>query len=499
MRRVASLALAAALGMVGFVQANHNDSKYISVQGRLESGGSPVTTPTSTTIRLWDQMSGGMEVYSTGEFTAIPDGKGVFTHLLGPFESFDFHESRYMGVTITGEAEMAPRTQLTAAPYALAAHGLAWRDTVFVPGNSGANLQEIIDTLPFGPGTWQFTVFLGPGFHGVGEGLEMRQGVTLVGLSKDTTYLGSDGSASATTATVVMTDQTALENITVQCNGMGTAANCVGVRVEDSWDVQLNDITVWSNGATGDNIGIVITGSDVDPDLHGVSVSANTTDGVAIGLKVDGSGAEAFVQGGTFDAWVEGTGQAMGAMLSNAGSMWAQGASFIGEAGQSSNPSGLTMGVHWNSSGQGLFTGCQIEAFTENTGAAHAVHATGATQGLNLSGSTVIAFAEGASGGAIGLHALSGSKIGFQGGYILTDSANGTSHGLNASGAGSEARAIGSEIVADIGGNVSSSGTVAFGGSMINYATSSVAGSGTTTCVYSWDGSFATPGPTSCP
>lgn len=96
----------------------------ISVQGVLEDPpGTPASVPTTLTLALYDQASGGSALHSEDDLVAF-DSRGVFVTTLGdsPAPVLDpaiFDRELWLGVTPFGGSELAPRTPFRAAPYAL--------------------------------------------------------------------------------------------------------------------------------------------------------------------------------------------------------------------------------------------------------------------------------------------------------------------------------------------------------------------------------------------
>ncbi len=97
-------------------------------QGKLESGGTPVTGLYDFTNALYNASSGGSQVGSTVTLTAVPVTNGLFTVLLD-FGSV-FNGTAYwlqMGVRSNGVGSyvpLSPRQELTPTPYAITAENL---------------------------------------------------------------------------------------------------------------------------------------------------------------------------------------------------------------------------------------------------------------------------------------------------------------------------------------------------------------------------------------
>lgn len=100
--------------------------RLLEVQARLtDSGGAPVTDPTTVTLAIYDQDSGGVALHTEDDAVA-PDGTGVFVTTLGdaPAPALPpgiFGGQLWLGVAIDGGSELGPRRPFRAAPYAFRA------------------------------------------------------------------------------------------------------------------------------------------------------------------------------------------------------------------------------------------------------------------------------------------------------------------------------------------------------------------------------------------
>ncbi len=94
-------------------------------QGRfLKMDGTPETATLQVTFALYAAASGGAPLWSE-TLTVSPDGSGFYAAQLGAQTAFAdgvFDGSpRFLGITVAGEQEMAPRQPLVSVPYALRA------------------------------------------------------------------------------------------------------------------------------------------------------------------------------------------------------------------------------------------------------------------------------------------------------------------------------------------------------------------------------------------
>ncbi len=99
---------------------------HITVQGRLtDAAGNPITVATNVTFNLYDAPSGGSPLFTEGPISVTPDSRGLFTYQLGTNNNINlavaqaFANKVYLGITIAADAEMPPRFELTASPYAM--------------------------------------------------------------------------------------------------------------------------------------------------------------------------------------------------------------------------------------------------------------------------------------------------------------------------------------------------------------------------------------------
>ena len=127
------LVLAAAGLLPGGVASAQTVPLTIHYQGYLTSStGVPVNAPTSITFRLYDTQGAPAALW-TETHAAVPAANGNFSVMLGSVQPLDlplFDTARWLGVQAAGDAEMAPRQALGAAPFAIQAQSLASGATV---------------------------------------------------------------------------------------------------------------------------------------------------------------------------------------------------------------------------------------------------------------------------------------------------------------------------------------------------------------------------------
>lgn len=96
--------------------------RTLSYQGALkDAAGTVLDGYYDLTFSLYDAAINGELLWSEAQNVLVT--AGVFSVVLGEINALDllFDQSYWIGLTLDGESEMTPRTQLTAAPYALRA------------------------------------------------------------------------------------------------------------------------------------------------------------------------------------------------------------------------------------------------------------------------------------------------------------------------------------------------------------------------------------------
>lgn len=129
---LASLCLAAA--------AAADIPRTLDYQGVLtDAGGDAVPDGSySVTFRLYSVSSGGTSLWEETQPVSVT--KGIFNVILGSVVTLElpFNQRYYLGISVEGEAELAPRIALTAAPYSITSRGVEGPSNVFPPdGNVG--------------------------------------------------------------------------------------------------------------------------------------------------------------------------------------------------------------------------------------------------------------------------------------------------------------------------------------------------------------------------
>ncbi len=111
----------------------------IGYQGRLyDSSGNPIQAALSVTFSLYAAATGGAPLWTETQSVTFTSGSfsvqlGAVTSLAGAFDG----TTRYLGVKVGADDEMAPRATVASVPYALAA-GSAPPDSRFGQNTSQA-------------------------------------------------------------------------------------------------------------------------------------------------------------------------------------------------------------------------------------------------------------------------------------------------------------------------------------------------------------------------
>lgn len=153
----------------------------ISYQGYLEDGSGPVTQAgLPMEFALYEALSGGSPVWK--EEQSVDVTNGLFSVLLGsgsPMAASDFNGDRYLGISVNGDGEMAPRQKLASVAYALRAEVANKSFTLDAPDGDPANAVYVDNAGNVGIGTGTPTselqvagTVIATAFAGDGSGLD---------------------------------------------------------------------------------------------------------------------------------------------------------------------------------------------------------------------------------------------------------------------------------------------------------------------------------------
>ncbi|MEO8581627.1 MAG: site-specific integrase [Patescibacteria group bacterium] len=105
--------------------------RILSFQARLtDVAGTPITTATNTTFKLWDASSAGNLLWNSGTCSIDPDQDGIFSTILGStcgsaIDATVFTENSQVWLEITVVSDvLTPRQRIATVPYALNAETL---------------------------------------------------------------------------------------------------------------------------------------------------------------------------------------------------------------------------------------------------------------------------------------------------------------------------------------------------------------------------------------
>lgn len=120
--------------------------RQLSFQGRLsDSSGTPIVTTVNVNFKLWDSLTLGSQLYTTGTCSVTPDSQGIFNSLIGdgvcgseiPMSVFSDNRDIYLEVGVGAET-LTPRQQIATVGYALNSETLQG-----YPASSAATINTV--------------------------------------------------------------------------------------------------------------------------------------------------------------------------------------------------------------------------------------------------------------------------------------------------------------------------------------------------------------------
>ena len=135
------------LSMLVFPLVASGVPAFLTHQGHiLESNNSPVTGSSNVAFKLYPNATGGSALWT--QTVAVTFDNGFYSVVLGPGSptlSADIFDASalYLGVTLEGQEEFAPRHQITSVPYALRAGSVTGE--VNAVGGLTVDGQQLID------------------------------------------------------------------------------------------------------------------------------------------------------------------------------------------------------------------------------------------------------------------------------------------------------------------------------------------------------------------
>jgi hypothetical protein len=341
-------------------------------QGNLSEAGSPANGSHNFRFYLWDDSSKTTLIGTYPAIGTIPTDvvEGAFFIKLDFGANAFTGEARWLEIEVNGNA-LAPLQELTPAPYALYAidgpwsagdglelvgtefrgKGTPYQNVVIVAKSGGdyTTIQSAIDSISDASEGNPYLIWVAPGVYN--EAVMMKPHVHLQGSGQGATIITSDVSSPAippTQATLVLTDNVSLRDLTVR--NTGTGSYNVGMTASNgASNVLVSDIEARSHGSGGldtNNVAIDLFGIGTIVTLQNVNAIAKYGMFASIGLQI-GSGTSVTLLGGSYTA-PSGTENSRG--ISNMGTLEAEHITAIGE-----NSGGWNYGF-WNSGNQAKAT-----------------------------------------------------------------------------------------------------------------------------------------------
>ena len=128
--------------MVGIVIGQAQIPKTITYQGVLtDANGQPLTNTVDLELRIYDAINAvATDALYMETHNAVAVDAGLFNVVIGSVTPMTllFDNAYFLGITIIGSPELAPRTQLNSVPYSFSSRAVSGDDNVFpATGNVG--------------------------------------------------------------------------------------------------------------------------------------------------------------------------------------------------------------------------------------------------------------------------------------------------------------------------------------------------------------------------
>ena len=128
--------------MVGIVIGQAQIPKTITYQGVLtDANGQPITNTVDLELRIYDAINAvATDALYMETHNAVAVDAGLFNVVIGSVTPMTllFDNAYFLGITIIGSPELAPRTQLNSVPYSFSSRAVSGDDNVFpASGNVG--------------------------------------------------------------------------------------------------------------------------------------------------------------------------------------------------------------------------------------------------------------------------------------------------------------------------------------------------------------------------
>jgi hypothetical protein len=184
----------------------HGQGSVFTFQGRLNDTNGPLNTNAAMIVRIYAVSSGGAALWQETQ-SSVPVTNGLFSVALGQSVPVDASilngNARWLGISVNGNAELTPRIQITAAPYAITAGNLT--GVVPASGLSGTYSGALTFNNP------------GNAFNGNGVGLtslsasQLTSGTVPTAALSNTWKVGGNAGTTPGTHFLGTTDNRALE------------------------------------------------------------------------------------------------------------------------------------------------------------------------------------------------------------------------------------------------------------------------------------------------
>jgi hypothetical protein len=278
-------------------------------QGYLADGGGPANGLYNFEFELYDDAVAGTQAGSTLNLQDVNVEDGVFTVELDFGDVFD-GTALWLEIGVKGPGEpgftpLIPRHPLSAVPfafYALKAKRAEQPANVIVVAKSGADftsVQAAIDSISDAASDNPYLVWVAPGEYS--EAVTMKPYVHLQGAGQEATIItstSSNGSLPPTQATLVMTSDASLRDLTVENSGVGNR-NVALLASGSVTQSTVTDVSVQVQGSGTYNYAIYIRGSGTDVKLQQVTGLSENGSSENYGLYND-DGAVTQIFGGFF-------------------------------------------------------------------------------------------------------------------------------------------------------------------------------------------------------
>ena len=141
--------------MVGVVIGQAQIPKTITYQGVLtDANGQPLTNTVDIELRIYDAINAvATDALYMETHNAVAVDAGLFNIVIGSVTPMTllFDNAYFLGITIIGSPELAPRTQLNSVPYSFSSRAVSGDDNVFpASGNVGVGTTSPPASLTVG-------------------------------------------------------------------------------------------------------------------------------------------------------------------------------------------------------------------------------------------------------------------------------------------------------------------------------------------------------------